>query len=42
MFCFIAGCARSAGDGPDIASEILSEVTRIRAILLRKSGCHYA
>ena len=32
MFVFIAGCARSAGNGPDIAPEILSEVNRIRAI----------
>ena len=32
MFLSIAGCARSAGNGPDIAPEILSEVTRIRAI----------
>ena len=32
MFVFIAGCARSAGNGPDIAPEILSEVTRVRAI----------
>src|SRR5438105_3359664 len=32
MSVFIAGCARSSRQGPDIAPEILSEVTRIRAI----------
>src|SRR5712671_4202707 len=32
MFVLIAGCARPRRDSPDIAPEILSEVTRIRAI----------